>query len=158
MPCWLDLKTSLLLNWFSHIEMPSLKTKCTICMCELPNEIVPSQQATYKEFLVSMAVLTNSFWRPDVKSKWVKIYLIMVPTLRKSCHLSLLFSHLLCSSITFMTCLFYSSVWFNCSIFEIEGLFLPQQRGICSCVRASSQGESGPCLWADNVNSVKSTT
>ena len=46
----------------------------------VPKEIVPSQQAAYKEFLVGVAELTNSFLRPDVKSKWVKIDLIMVPT------------------------------------------------------------------------------
>jgi len=45
-----------------------------------PKEIVPAQQAANKEFLNGMAELTNSFLRPDVKSKWVKIDLIMVPT------------------------------------------------------------------------------
>ena len=46
----------------------------------VPKAIVPSQQVAYKEFLVGVAELTNSFLRSDVKSKWVKIDLIMVPT------------------------------------------------------------------------------
>ena len=45
-----------------------------------PSESTQSQQASYKEFLIGMAELTNSFLKPDVKSQWVKIDLIMVPT------------------------------------------------------------------------------
>lgn len=46
----------------------------------VPSEITQSQQAAYKESLIGVAELTNSFLKPDVKSKWVKIDLIMVPT------------------------------------------------------------------------------
>ena len=46
----------------------------------VPSEIAQSQQEAYKEFLIGVAELTNSFLKPDVKSKWVKIDLIMVPT------------------------------------------------------------------------------
>ena len=35
----------------------------------VPKEIVPAQQAAYREFLIGMAELTNSFLKPDVKSK-----------------------------------------------------------------------------------------
>lgn len=46
----------------------------------VPGRIAVSQQAAYKEFLSGMAELTNSYLKPDVKSKWVKIDLIMVPS------------------------------------------------------------------------------
>lgn len=46
----------------------------------VPGWIAVSQQAAYKEFLSGMAELTNSYLKPDVKRKWVKIDLIMVPS------------------------------------------------------------------------------
>ena len=45
----------------------------------LPERVPPSQQEAFKEFLSGVAELINSYLKPDVKSKWVKIDLIMVP-------------------------------------------------------------------------------
>ena len=61
------------IQFFNHCGTKSV-------ILPVPKAIVPSQQAAYKEFLVGVAELTNSFLRSDVKSKWVKIDLIMVPT------------------------------------------------------------------------------
>ena len=46
----------------------------------MPAKVLPSDEASYKQFLSGITEMVNSFLKPDVKSKWVKIDLIMVPT------------------------------------------------------------------------------
>lgn len=45
----------------------------------VPRKVPQSDEAAYKQFLNGVAELINSFVKPDVKSKWVKIDLIMLP-------------------------------------------------------------------------------
>lgn len=44
----------------------------------IPERVSTFQQAAYKEFSSCVAEMTNLFLKPDVKSKWLKIDLIMV--------------------------------------------------------------------------------
>ena len=83
--------------WFSQFpflkaSMPSFKARC--CKRDIqfyrqgqtepvnlpvPESVSPLQKAPYKIFLIGMVELINSYLRPDVKSKWIKMELIMVP-------------------------------------------------------------------------------
>ena len=126
-----------------------------------PKKSVPAEQVAYKEFLNGVAELTNSFLKPDVKSKWVKIDLIMVATayfkqvllslginkqfsvkesrhptpLKKESSIALFYN---VYDISVVTALFASA-----GLSEInEGLFSPQRRGTCSYVRHYSEREA----------------
>ena len=46
----------------------------------MPAKVLPSDGASYKQFLSRITELINLFLNPYVKGKWVKIDLIMVPT------------------------------------------------------------------------------
>ena len=45
----------------------------------VPEKVPHSDEAGYKQFLNGVAELINSFLNPDVKSKWIRIDLVLVP-------------------------------------------------------------------------------
>lgn len=60
------------IEFFNHGETEP------VCL-PLPRKVPASDEAAYKQFLNGVVELINSFLKPDVKSKWIKIDLIMVP-------------------------------------------------------------------------------
>ena len=73
-----DLTVAIFKGQHSPSLLVTVKCRPSKLSAQLVFASLPHKEA-FKEFLSSMAELINSYLKPDVKSKWVKICLIMVP-------------------------------------------------------------------------------